>query len=474
VSKAEAIADRLSPPRGVEGLIATFYGDDFTGSTDVMEAFVRNGMSCVLFLSPPEPKDLERVGPVDVIGVAGISRSWTPEEMASNLPGIFKSLKALNAPLFHYKLCSTFDSSPTVGSIGKALEIARETFGPQTVPIVVGAPILKRYTVFGNLFATADGVTHRIDRHPTMAHHPVTPMNESDIRKHLSQQTELRGELLDYLHLLDDDATVNEKVDSIVSSQPAYLLLDVLEEKTLRASGRQLARLIESTWVSDHTSRVVFGSSGVEYALAEAWEPRSPLSPALDATEPFEPAQTLVVIGSRSPATKAQVDEALRAGFSEVAISPSQLLGPTEQAHRYVAKLAEEVLALMSEGDNVIVTTPEKSEDVPISGNVLAQHTALMVKLVCESFVPERLVVAGGDTSGHVATALGIRSLRISALMTPGAPLCDAEFGPDSNTRFQVCLKGGQVGGPDYFTRIAGLTQITTQPGNPHKERAIR
>lgn len=462
-----------APSRNSEGLIATFYGDDFTGSTDVMEAFARNGFSCVLFLSPPNTADRESLGPVDVIGVAGISRSWTPEEMAENLPDIFTRLKSFNAPLFHYKLCSTFDSSPTVGSIGKALEIARDIFGQQTIPIVVGAPILKRYTVFGNLFATADGVTHRIDRHPTMAHHPVTPMDESDLIKHLSKQTLLPGELVDFLHLLEEDTKVDEKVDAALGRQPAYLLLDVAEERTLRASGRQLARLVTSTWERENTSQVLFGSSGVEYALAETWEGKSSdflLSQRL----PLEPAQTLVLVGSRSPATAAQTNAALLAGFAEVALDPSRLLGSDQQAHDYVLQCAENAVALLSRGANVIVTTPEKSDDVPISGNTLAGYTALLTKIVFASVTPERLVVAGGDTSGHVARALGIRTLRISALLTPGAPLCDAECGPDSDTRFQVCLKGGQVGEPDYFTRIAGLTQAKSRPEKSHRERAIR
>jgi len=474
VNRTETRSHDTAPSRNSEGLVATFYGDDFTGSTDVMEAFVRSGFSCVLFLAPPEAADQASVGPVDVIGVAGISRSWTPEQMADNLPDIFTRLKALNAPLFHYKLCSTFDSSPTVGSIGKALEIARDTFGQQPVPIVVGAPILKRYTAFGNLFATADGITHRIDRHPTMAHHPVTPMHESDLLQHLSAQTSLRGELVDCLHLLDEDAHVDETVDRVVSKNPAYLLLDVLEERTLRASGRQLARLVESRWQSEHTSQVVFGSSGIEYALAEVWELDSPRSPLPGDGVPLEPAQTLVVIGSRSPATKAQVSEALLAGFAEVPIDPAHLMATDHEAHRYVAELVENVVTLLLHDHNVIVTTPEKREDVPISGNVLAGYTALLTKLVFESVIPERLVVAGGDTSGHVARALGIRTLRISALMTPGAPLCEAALGLDGDNRFQVCLKGGQVGASDYFTKIAGLTDVTTEPEESHRERAKR
>ncbi len=53
------------------------------------------------------------------------------------------------------------------------------------VPVVVGAPQLKRYTAFGHLFAAYQGKVYRIDRHPVMSRHPVTPMDEADLALHL-------------------------------------------------------------------------------------------------------------------------------------------------------------------------------------------------------------------------------------------------------------------------------------------------
>ena len=41
----------------------------------------------------------------------------TPAEMDAALGPAFESLRALGAPLCHYKICSTFDSSPSIGSI---------------------------------------------------------------------------------------------------------------------------------------------------------------------------------------------------------------------------------------------------------------------------------------------------------------------------------------------------------------------
>ena len=167
-------------------LLYCYYGDDFTGSTDVLEQLAVNGVSSVLFLTTPTPAQLARFAHCQAIGFAGDARSRTPEWMSAHLPAVFTRMRELAPAIVHYKVCSTFDSAPHRGSIGRALEIGRVVFSTDTVPIGVAAPHLGRFVVFGNLFAAAGGEVYRIDRHPTMAHHPATPMHEADLRLHLS------------------------------------------------------------------------------------------------------------------------------------------------------------------------------------------------------------------------------------------------------------------------------------------------
>ena len=170
-------------------LLLSYYGDDLTGSTDVMEALASRGVATVLFIETPTASQRARFPDVRAIGLAGSSRSESPAWMDQNLGPALDWLKSLGAEFCHYKVCSTFDSSPTVGSIGRALEIGQDLFGQSKTPLVIGAPQLKRYTTFGNLFAAYQGVNYRIDRHPVMSRHPVTPMQEADIRLHLAAQT---------------------------------------------------------------------------------------------------------------------------------------------------------------------------------------------------------------------------------------------------------------------------------------------
>lgn len=189
-----------------DGPLVTWYGDDFTGAAAVMEVLTFAGLPAVLFLDIPNEKRLNRFAGYRGIGIAGAARSQSPIWMEQNLPPIFAALQRIGAPVSHYKICSTLDSSPTVGSIGKAIELALPVLGGAWHPIIVAAPRIGRYQAFGNLFASAGGLAVRLDRHPTMSRHPVTPMDEADVRLHLGRQTELPIGLIEVTRFVDDTA----------------------------------------------------------------------------------------------------------------------------------------------------------------------------------------------------------------------------------------------------------------------------
>src|SRR5699024_3320914 len=105
---------------------------DFTGSTDAMEALTKSGLRTVLFLDTPDQVFLEEhFSDIQCFGVAGISRTMSPKEMETNLQPILERMKSYPVSIVHYKVCSTFDSSPSIGSIGKVIDIAKEVFDTQ-------------------------------------------------------------------------------------------------------------------------------------------------------------------------------------------------------------------------------------------------------------------------------------------------------------------------------------------------------
>src|SRR3954465_13107668 len=123
-----------------DGPVLTFYGDDFTGSSAVMEVTAFAGLPTVLFLNPPTPEQLAQFADRRVIGIAGIGRSQSPAWMDRHLPPVFELLRPLAAPVTHYKGCPTFHSAPHVGSIGRAIDIGTPILGGAWKPVVVGDP----------------------------------------------------------------------------------------------------------------------------------------------------------------------------------------------------------------------------------------------------------------------------------------------------------------------------------------------
>jgi len=61
-------------------LLLTYYGDDFSGSTDVLEAFSSHGLPGVLFLQPPSDSQLAKFPGSRAVGIAGTSRSRSPPQ----------------------------------------------------------------------------------------------------------------------------------------------------------------------------------------------------------------------------------------------------------------------------------------------------------------------------------------------------------------------------------------------------------
>lgn len=442
--------------------ILTFYGDDFTGSTDVLESLSMAGVPTMLFLQPPSADDIAHYGAPAAIGVAGTSRSRSPQWMDETLPDIFKALKALGAPICHYKTCSTFDSSPAVGNIGRAAEIGRAVFG-RAVPCVVGVVRLRRYVMFANLFAAAtvsgDDEVFRIDRHPTMRRHPVTPMLEADLRLHLAAQTAMPIAGFDFTRMLADGA---EAALADLMRSAGLIVFDTFDNATTGATGRLLAML------ASEAPLFVVGSSGVEYALAEhlASTGALPLAPAPRQATATD--RLLAVCGSCSPVTSGQIDWAAANGFSVLDLDTVDLITGDEEAASQA--VVDAVARAFSEAAGVVINTARGPADPRLdltrkalkaagladadSSRVLGTKLGRITREVIARTGLKRVAFAGGDSSSHAVSALGADALGIAGLMIPGAPLCRVHARDAVVDGLEITLKGGQVGKPNYFAQV--------------------
>ncbi|MBI4579164.1 MAG: four-carbon acid sugar kinase family protein [Planctomycetes bacterium] len=451
-------------------LLLGFYGDDFTGSTDAMEALTRAGLRTVLFIGRPRPEQLHKYAGLRAIGLAGCSRSLSPEEMDAELGEALGTLKEFRLPIVHYKVCSTFDSSPRIGSVGRALDIGAELFGTPVVPLLVGAPILGRYCVFGNLFARSglDSEPYRLDRHPTMSRHPITPMTESDLRLHLAAQTQRRVRLLDVLSITDV-GSARTRYQELVKAGAEAVLIDVLYREQEATIGALLA-----DQVRPGSTLFVVGSSGVEYCLTAHWhsQGRTPPPPAWTAS-PAD--KMLVVSGSCSPVTDRQIAWAVERGAVEVPVRTDDLVDPGT-AEAQIEAAATAGLAGCQAGRTVICHTargpsdPRRAETAArferaggdarqLSARVLGAALGRIMLRVLQRGGLRRAVVAGGDTSFHVARTLGIEALEMAAPAAPGSPLCRAHIPGSPLDGIEVCFKGGQVGRDSLLGDLANLRQ---------------
>lgn len=436
------------------GPLVTWYGDDFTGSAAVLEVMEFAGLPSILLLAAPGADELPALARYRGIGIAGKARAKSPAWMRRELPPVFNAMATIGAPIAQYKICSTLDSSPTIGSIGAAIDLALPILGGAWSPVVTAAPPMGRYQAFGQLFAVHAGQRHRLDRHPVMNSHPVTPMNESDVARHLSRQTNQPIGLIDRVDLADPAAALAREQ----AAGNGLVSIDMLDAADLVAVGRLI-------WEQRGERLLAVGSQGLEYALTAYWHGIGALAPVPPPAIRGVP-QLAAVSGSLSGTTMAQLDFAAAHGFDLVALDSAACLDPA-RAEAAMAAAIDAALAVLSAGRSPIVASARQVDDpqrlafrqaterLQLSSEAASEKLGLclgkILRAVQATSNVRRLVVAGGDTSGDVCTTLGVKALTAIGYSVPGASLLAAHGPSLQPLPFDLALKGGQMGTPDYF-----------------------
>lgn len=441
-----------------EGPLIAFYGDDFTGSSAAMEVLAFAGLSTVLFLGVPTPERLAQFAEMRAIGIAGTARARTPAWMEAQLPDIFRLLSRLNAPILHYKVCSTFDSSPEMGSIGKAAEIGAEIVSPSWIPMLTADPGMGRFQCFGHLFAKAGETGYRLDRHPVMARHPATPMPEADLGRHLALQTAMPVGLVDFTAMKAGRASA--ALERMVADGAQIVSLDVVDQETLAEAGRLI-------WSSEDEPIFAVGSQGVGTALVAHWRDAGMMPEVSRSPTSGRSQQIACISGSVSPITQSQIEHALANGFHGIRLDASQVVDDVAWS-REVERAVGEGLAALVQGRDPLIYTATGPDDGAVGSMLDAVQTSGLSMETCNDRIGEglgqaldtivraanlsRVVISGGDTSGRAAQQLGIDALTAIAPLDPGAPLCRCYSEYKMIDGLEIALKGGQVGQPDFFT----------------------
>jgi 3-oxoisoapionate kinase len=414
-----------------------FYADDFTGATDALESIVAYGAKAVLFTNPPTTEQLNQFPDINVFGVAGKTRALDTVSLENELINAFQSMQDANAQYIHYKVCSTFDSAPNIGSIGKAIDCGALIFSNKIVTVIGGAPHLGRYCFFGNLFAQmgigSSGKVYRLDVHPSISKHPTTPMTEANLVQHLALQTNKKVGLINWMQLQENESTWEKYV-----TDEEVIVFDVFDET-------QYLNILN--WINNLCKKqkqtFIVGPSSVEKLLGPLLfqNGNNYFNPQFDIKSNYAP--ILVVSGSCSPVTKKQIETACQNDFVEIIID-------INASQNLEIGLFEEVLSQLLNNKNVIIQTGEKNERI-LSPEILGNLYGKLILQILEKTTLSKLIVCGGDTSSYTARALHIDAVEVMHSKTIGAPLCKAYSNNILINGLHVIFKGGQVGDETFF-----------------------
>lgn len=411
--------------------------DDLTGATDLGVTLAREGLSVTQVNGVPD--DALEIPAAEAVVVALKSRTNPPAEAVAWSRAALDWLKTRGAERIYFKYCSTFDSTPR-GNIGPVTEAL---LGALDADFAVATPAYPRNarTVYrGHLF-----VGDVLLSDSGMRDHPLTPMTDANLVRVLAAQTEGRVGLLSYTDVEAGAGALRARCTQLRGEGVRHAILDATRDEHLVAAGEACIDLALTT-----------GGAGLGMGLARALAKQGRVAPKdAQSVLPRIDAPGVVLSGSCSQATLAQVDAA-RNRYPVFQLDPLKLA----QGPDHVAE------ALAWARRQLGVTPLLISASAPPEG-VAKAHAALgqarAAELVEDAFRRiatelaatgvRRFVVAGGETSGAVVEALGVRALAIGPEIAPGVPWTAAVGGQP----FLLALKSGNFGGPDFFTRAFEL-----------------
>jgi uncharacterized protein YgbK (DUF1537 family) len=413
--------------------------DDFTGATDLANNLVRQGMRTVQVLGVPRPEDPP--AGADAVVVALKSRTIAPDEAVAQSLAALRWLQGQGVEQVYFKVCSTFDSTPR-GNIGPVTEALMDALhGPgQGFTIVCPAFPENQRTVFkGHLF-----VGDLLLSDSGMRDHPLTPMTDANLVRVMQAQTRRRVGLVPHEVVARGPAAIRDRFAALSAQGIGVAVVDAVSNDELMRIGLALAGM-----------PMVTAGSGIAIGLPQNWADRLGTAGAAATLPPAHGAQA-VVSGSCSTATLGQVAAFVAAGRPAFEVDPLAIADGTDVAAAALASLVPQLAAgpvlAYASAEPAAVRVVQATLGVERAGALVEDTLARIATGLVRAGV-RRLVVAGGETSGAVVQALGVRRMAIGPQIDPGVPwtavhppLCDGEA-------LHLALKSGNFGARDFFTR---------------------
>jgi uncharacterized protein YgbK (DUF1537 family) len=403
--------------------------DDFTGATDVGNTWSCGGLEVVQLIGIPDPDVI--VPPADCYVVALKSRTIERAEAVRESTGALAWLQASGARRYYFKYCSTFDSSER-GNIGPVADALLNRLGSDFTVVCPAFPANGRTVYAGHLFV--DGVPLS-ESH--MARHPLTPMADSNLVRLLASQTQARVGSIAYEVVAKGHRSIRAAADELIASGVRYAVADAIRDHDLREIAEAFRDL-----------PLLTGASGLAAGMVPTLQQKmAPGAGARPFDIPVGPA--VVLAGSSSPATRAQVD-AMKAVMPSLRLDPMKLVQDGSHLEEAVAwalqNLGASPILVYSTSEPDDVARTQAAIGAERAASVLEDAAAEIARAVVADGA-RRLIVAGGETSGAVVNALGVRVLRIGRQIAPGVPWTFTI----GDRPLALALKSGNFGPPRFF-----------------------
>lgn len=401
--------------------------DDFTGASDIANTIAKGGLATVQFLGLPKapaPSNCQA-------GVVALkSRSIPVQEAIDQSLAALDWLAAQGCRQFVFKYCSTFDSTPD-GNIGQVGEALANRLGVKGVVACPAFPTAGRTIYQGHLF-----VGDKLLNESGMENHPLNPMTDADLPRFLALQTATPVGLVAWPTVRQGSQAIRRALEEAAGRGETLVIVDAISDDDLLAIGEAL-----------DGARLLTGGSGIALGL-----PRNILKGAKAAgagTYRGVPGDEMILAGSCSNATRGQV-ERHEAAHPTLRIEVADVMSGRLGADAILAFAAEHrgkaPLAYSSSTPDQVRAAQEKWGREAVAEKLDHLFADAARRLVAGGV--RRLVVAGGETSGAVVSALGLVSLAIGPEIDPGVPALSSTEKP-----LALALKSGNFGGPDFFDK---------------------
>lgn len=393
--------------------------DDLTGATDIAANFVARGYRTDLHIGVPLDAPGGSTDAADAVVVALKSRNAPVDSAITDSRASLAWLRAAGCARFIFKYCSTFDSTDR-GNIGPVAEALLADLGAEQTVFVPTYPATGRTLYQGHLFV---GDVPLADS--GMRHHPLTPMRDSNIVRVLGRQSRPRVDLVALPIVREGAVAIRARLGELRAAGVAFVVVDAVTTADLDAVAQATSDYPLLTGGAGIVSSLPRCDGGNGSRLAATSGPRA------------------VLVGSRSDATRAQVAHA-RDRMPGVVIDPDALRQDFAAATAETLRHARSLLG----AHPVMVFVADEVDGSPGDSALLVERAFGEIAVGLRDAGVNRFIVAGGETSGAVVSALGVRRLGVGRLIEPGLAWTS---GRSREQLVNLLLKSGNFGSTELF-----------------------